>query len=364
MIVHVDDNRLNTDLLSQLIHKHLMLSSKSFHDPFSALEWIMHHEVELIFTDYSMPALNGFEFIEHIKSVPEKKDIPIVMLTANRDQKIRIRALELGVQDFLHKPIDRIEFIARTRNMLALNQQKKELKNRNAWLSEEIKKATAALREQEREVIVRLSHAAEYRSPETGLHVMRVALYSKALARELGMSEEEQELMFAAATMHDIGKVSIPDKILFKDDKLDMYEFAMMKLHTLTGYEIMQNSSSALMQMAADIALYHHEHYDGSGYPRGLKGEAIPLAARICAISDVFDALTSERPYKHAWSPEEAIHEIERNAGLHFDGRLVLKFKKILSEIISIRMQNTEVRHEHSSSQHTPKASSPALMTD
>jgi putative two-component system response regulator len=286
-----------------------------------------------------MPVMDGLEFIEKFRRLPQKKEIPIVMITADSDKKIRHRALEMGANDFLNKPFDKAELIARTKNMLEIRKSQKDLIDRAAWLDKEVQRITKDIIEKEHEAIFRLSRAAEYRSPETGLHVMRVALYSKELAKKIDLSSEEQELIFVASSMHDIGKVGTPDKILYKSDRLDQYEFALMKLHTLTGYEIMQNSSSRIMQMAADIALGHHEKFDGTGYPKGLKGEKIPLAARICAIADVFDALTSERAYKKAWSVENALEELDKQSGKHFDPFLVQNFKSLLPEITYIRGQ-------------------------
>ncbi|NUM81794.1 response regulator [bacterium] len=336
-ILIVDDNPINVMVFDNLLTKVLPCETQCFTSPVEALDWSKRHTPDLLITDYQMPELNGLELIRLFRSLDDKSETPIIMVTATEDKKIRYQALEIGANDFLNKPIDKAELIARTRNMLTIRQNQKALADRASWLAEEVKKATQEIIAREREVILRLSKAAEYRSPETGTHVMRVAFYSKALSKKLGLSEEEQDLILMAAPMHDIGKVGIPDEILYKNEKLDAYEYAHMKLHTLTGYEIMQNSQSRLLQVASEIALCHHEKFDGTGYPRALKGEQIPLSARICAISDVFDALTSERPYKKAWTIDEAIREIERNSGTHFDPQLVEAFKTIIPDIVEIR---------------------------
>lgn len=336
-VLIIDDNPINVKLLDKLVTKINDCEPQSFTSSAAALRWSGDHYPDLVFVDYMMPAPDGLEFIEAFKELPGKKDVPIVMITADSDKEIRYKALKLGANDFLSKPIDNSELIARTKNMLTIRRNQKELESRADWLSHEVKKATQEILTRESETIFRLSRAAEYRSPETGLHVMRVALYSRAIARQIGLSHEEQELIFMAVPMHDVGKVATPDQILFKKGKLDIYEFAQIKLHTLSGYEIMQNSNSKLLQIASEIALSHHEKYDGTGYPRGLKGDRIPLAARICTISDVFDALTSERSYKNAWTVEEAVAEIESKSGSYFDPGLVKAFREIKPEIIEIK---------------------------
>lgn len=343
-ILIVDDNAINVKVLENILGKSFACEPVSYLDPVKAMEWCVSEEPDMVFVDYMMPEMNGLEFIEKFRKLPEKKEIPVVMITAADDKKIRYKALEMGANDFLNKPIDKSELIARTRNMWSIRQSQKQLKDRAEWLDAEVRRVTKEIVEKERDAIFRLSRAAEYRSPETGLHVMRVALYSRELAKRINLPIDEQELIFVASSMHDIGKVGTPDKILYKSDKLDPYEYALMKLHTLTGYEIMQNSASRIMQMAADIALGHHEKFDGTGYPKGLKGESIPLSARICAIADVFDALTSERAYKKAWSVDQALDEMEKQSGKHFDPVLVQHFKSILPAITNIKAQYSHVQ--------------------
>lgn len=335
-ILIIDDSEINVKVLENILSKSFQCEPIGYLNPVRAMEWCVKEDPDLVFVDYMMPKMNGLEFIEQFRKLPKKNETPIVMITAADDKTIRYRALEIGANDFLTKPIDKSELIARTRNMLSIRQSQKQLTDRADWLDAEVRRVTKDIIEREREAIFRLSRAAEYRSPETGVHVMRVALYSKALAKKIDLPIEDQELIFVASSMHDIGKVGTPDNILYKSDKLDQYEFALMKLHTLTGYEIMQNSTSRIMQMAADIALGHHEKFDGTGYPKGLTGEKIPLAARICAIADVFDALTSERAYKKAWTIGQAVEELDRQSGKHFDPSLIQNFKAILPEITKI----------------------------
>lgn len=215
------------------------------------------------------------------------------------------------------------------------------VRHQNRFLEEKVRERTKELQDSRLEVIHRLGRAAEYRDNDTGLHTIRMSRYAAALGRAAGMTEAECELLLHASPLHDVGKIAIPDRILLKPGKLDPDEWEVMKTHAAIGAELLAGSRSELMQMAETIALTHHEKWDGSGYPRGLKGEEIPLVGRICALCDVFDALTSERPYKKAWSVPEAMAEIERGSGTHFDPRLVELFKQILPEIMEIRANTT-----------------------
>lgn len=341
-ILIIDDNAINVKVLQNIVERSIHEQPVSFLDPVGALRWCHAGDPDLVLVDYMMPVLNGVEFIAAFRQLPGKHETPIVMITATSEKNVRYQALEAGASDFLNKPIDKTELVARVRNMLTIRRSQKMLQDHAGWLESEVRRATKDILDKEREAIFRLSRTAEYRSPETGLHVMRVALYSRELARQAGLPEDEQETIFVAASLHDIGKVGTPDHILYKSERLDQYEYALMKLHTLTGHEIMQNSTSLIMQMAADIALGHHEKFDGTGYPKGLKGDRIPLVARICAIADVFDALTSERSYKKAWTVPEAVDELDRQSGRHFDPVLVDHFKTILPKIVEIRSQYTE----------------------
>jgi putative two-component system response regulator len=245
------------------------------------------------------------------------------MVTASVDVDVRHRALENGASDFLIKPIDKVEFLARTRNMLALRSATLSLQHRASWLADEVSKATAELRAREQETIMLLCRASEYRDPETGAHIQRMAHYSKLIAGQLGLSAEQQDDILNAAPMHDIGKVGTPDHILLKPGRLNDEEMVVMRQHAGIGYNILKDCQARMLQLAAEIALTHHERWDGNGYPRGLAGEAIPLVGRIVAVADVFDALTSVRPYKQAWSMEDARRHLLDNCNTHFDRRCV-----------------------------------------
>ena len=336
-IVIVDDNPTNVVLLKRLIE-----NLEGGHQPIcftrscEGLSWCEQGKPDLLLVDYMMPELDGLTFIQRFRLLPDCRDIPIVMITADNNREVRYKALEAGANDFLNKPIDKSEFLARVKNMLSLRKSKIQLSNRAEWLATEVRKATAALRKQEREVLIILSKAAEYRDPETGAHISRMSHYSKLIAAQLGLDETEQDIILEASPMHDVGKVGTPDHILLKPGKLDQEEFAIMKQHATQGYEILSQGSSRLLQVAADIAISHHEKFNGKGYPNGLKGEDIPLYGRIVAVADVFDALTSARPYKKAWPVDQAIALLKEESGEHFDPKCVEAFLAVLDEALKI----------------------------
>jgi len=336
-ILIVDDNPTNVLVLRRLIEKmeddHQPIC---YTDSLQALEWCKNGKADLLLIDYMMPDLDGMEFIQQFRQFAGCKDIPILMITADNNRDIRYKALQTGANDFLNKPIDKTEFLARVKNMLNLRKSQIQLSNRAQWLAVEVHKATAALQQQEREALVILSKAAEYRDPETGAHILRMSHYSKLIAAQLGLDEAEQDLILEASPMHDLGKVGTPDDILLKPGRLDQDEFSIMKQHATHGYEILKQGSSHLLQVAADIANTHHEKYNGTGYPNGLKGDEIPLYGRIVAVADVFDALTSKRPYKKAWPADKAIALLKEESGKHFDPQCVEAFLSSPDQILEI----------------------------
>lgn len=336
LVLAVDDNATNLSLVERLLGKLPGVEAVALDDPQLALDWCAEHRPDLILLDYMMPGVDGLEFMRRLAAMPQRAAVPVVMITAEVERDIRYQALALGARDFLNKPLDRIEFTVRVRNQLALIDAERKLQDRAAWLAEEVAKATAEILSREKEIILRLSRAAEYRDPETGAHLLRMAHYSRLIAQRLGLPSAEQELILLAAPMHDVGKVGIPDAILLKRGQLDEAEYAVMKRHTQIGHDILSGSDAPLLQTAAVIALSHHEKFDGSGYPRGLAGEAIPLHGRIVAAADVFDALTSERPYKKPWSLTEARPFIEAGAGRHFDPGVVGAFFNAWDEVRAI----------------------------
>ena len=283
--------------------------------------------------------MDGLRFISAFRALHGRNEIPVLMITANDQKDIRYEALIGGANDFLTKPVDRIEFSARARNMLALRQGQKFLADRARHLEDLVEERTSEIRDRERELIFRISRAAEFRDPETGAHIQRMAHYSQIIARGLDLDAATQKLLLEAAPMHDVGKIGIPDYILLKPGKLTFEEFEVMKGHARLGHELLKDSHSEIIRAGAQIAIAHHEKYDGSGYPHGLKGTAIPLFGRIVAVADVFDALTSERPYKKAWALEEALHFLEEGRGKHFDPLCVEAFISGWDEVIAVRQR-------------------------
>jgi putative two-component system response regulator len=341
-VLIIDDTEINLILFAALVKKLDDCVPHTFAGARDALAWTRDSIPDLVIVDYMMPDLDGLEFIRLMREIPGRDGVPIIMITANDQKQLRYRALDLGANDFLTKPVDKVEFLARSRNMLLVSDARKQLTDRAAWLADEVRKATAEIVARERETVIRLCKAAEYRDPETGAHILRMAHYSRLIAQGLGLSVADQELLLEAAPMHDLGKVGIADKILLKPGRLDEEEFEIMKQHAQYGFELLQGSSSRVLQAGADIAKGHHEKFDGSGYPGGLRGTEIPIFSRIVAVADVFDALTSERPYKKAWTLEEAVDFLVAGSGKHFDPDCVSAFLNAWDDVLDIRGRFTE----------------------
>jgi putative two-component system response regulator len=334
----VDDNDTNLMLFEQLaLRVGGDIQVQTYADPVAALAACRQTMPDMIVVDYMMPGMDGHQYVEAVRQIPGAREIPIVMATAAADRSVRQKALELGVSDFLTKPVDPSEVRVRFANLLALRRSHLQLRDRNRWLADEIRKATATVIEREQELVLRLSKAAEFRDPETGAHIVRMARYSQLIARRLGLPEEQCELLLRAAPMHDLGKLGIPDGILLKPGRLTEDEFTVMSRHPEIGHAILADSNSQLIRLGAEIALSHHEKYDGTGYPHRLAGDTIPLMGRIVAVADVFDALTSERPYKAAWPVEKARALLVENSGTHFDPACVQAFLDEWDQVMTIR---------------------------
>jgi putative two-component system response regulator len=284
---------------------------------------------DIILLDLMMPDMDGYEVLRRLQSNPVTKSIPVIIISALAEQEDEYRGLELGAVDYITKPVSPRIVEARVRTHLALHRQSRELERKVHERTEELHRTRL-------EVIRRLGRAAEFRDNETGFHVIRMSHHSRQLALAANTGEDWADLLFNAAPMHDVGKIGIPDRILLKPGKLDPDEWEIMKTHSAIGAEIIGKDQSDLMRLSRLIAHHHHEKWDGSGYPEGLQGENIPLAARIVAVADVFDALTSERPYKRPWSVEEATQFIEKERGRHFDPNLVDLFRDILPDMLKI----------------------------
>ncbi len=337
-VLVIDDQATSRQILAQIVRSiDEFLEVEAFDCAPPALEWLRNNPADLILTDYKMPGMNGIEFLELARALPRAQHVPIVVITSHEQNDIRYRALELGATDFINKPIDHAECRARFHNLLELQRQRLIIENRANWLEEQVKAATHAIRVREHETLLRLAKAGEYRDEETGNHVIRMARFSRVIAETLGLDEAECESIELAAPMHDIGKIGIPDQILLKPGKLTPEEFEIIKEHTVIGYEILKGSPSKYLKMGAEIALGHHEKFDGSGYPYGLAGEDIPMSARIVAVADVFDALTSSRCYKPAWSDQDALGLLLSESGKHFDPQCVDAFLSQITRIREIR---------------------------
>jgi two-component system, response regulator RpfG len=322
-ILIVDDQSTSRTILSQVIRgisPNIKVVEKS--NPESALEWAAQNIADLVFVDFLMPRMNGIDFIRLIKMLPDYTSVPVVMITVKKDAETRYAALDVGVADFLSKPVDAYECMARCKNLLTMRKQHLILQNRSDLLENKVRLAIAEISAREQETLMRLARTGEYKDYDTAMHLQRMALYSKVIAEAAGFSEDDANMIELSSPLHDLGKIGIPDHILLKEGALNADERKVMREHPIIGYEILQNSPSKYLQMGGEIALAHHERYDGSGYPYQLKGDQIPLSARIVAIADVLDALTSKRPYKEAWSMDKAFEYIEAESGKHFDPHL------------------------------------------
>lgn len=336
-VVIVDDRSTARSLLEGLA-KSLQpgIVVESFAEPHQALVYMQNAIPDLIITDYRMPGMDGIEFTRRIRAQKTLSDVPVIIVTVVEDRQIRYQALENGATDFLTRPIDPQECRARCINLLALRHNQKIVSNHSHWLETQVLQATHEVRARERETLLKLAKAGEYRDEDTGNHIIRMAKYSRLIAEELGLNEHECEEIQSAAPMHDIGKIGISDLILLKPGAHTPEESVIMRRHPEIGYEILSNSPSRYLQMGATIALGHHEKYDGTGYPHGLSGNKIPLPARIVAVADVFDALTSVRPYKKAWTFQSALEYVQSNSGKHFDPDCVRAFEKRVDAVAQV----------------------------
>ena len=336
-VVIVDDRSTARSLLEGLartLEPDVVVDS--FADPLDALAQMRRVTPDLIISDYRMPGMDGIEFTRRVRTERRLADVPLIIVTVVEDRQIRYQALENGATDFLTRPIDPQECRARCLNLLALRRSQKMLADRAQWLEDQVMLATREVRTRERETLMKLAKAGEYRDEETGNHIIRMAKYARLIAEELKLTAMECDEIESASPMHDIGKIGIPDLILLKPGRHTPEEQAIMQRHPLIGHGILTDSPSRYLQMGAVIALGHHEKFDGSGYPQGLAGEDIPFPARIVAVADVFDALTSDRPYKRAWSFQDALNFIRSESGQHFDPDCVRAFELRIDAVAAI----------------------------
>ncbi|WP_320169437.1 HD domain-containing phosphohydrolase [Maridesulfovibrio sp.] len=336
-ILIVDDNPTNIVLLENVLEREGYTNYTSTVDPREVPALYDAEDFDLLLLDIRMPHINGIELMRMLHDRIQDDYIPILVLTAQTDQKTRQEALQAGAKDFLTKPFNFWEIILRIRNMLETRYYYKRQILRAETLEAEVRTRTRELYETQLEVVRRLGRAGEFRDNETGNHVIRMSKVSEIIARGMGLDEHTCELILNASPMHDVGKIAIPDSVLLKSGPLDPEEWEQMKTHVAVGAEILGDHPSEIIWTASQVALYHHEKWDGSGYPEGLRGENIPLVARIAAVSDVFDALTSERPYKKPWTMDAAVEYISSESGKHFDPQVVDAFIANLSKIVEVR---------------------------
>lgn len=336
-ILVIDDETINLEIIEELLENNNFSNISLFSDPVKAVEFYIKTPPDLVLLDINMPILSGYDVLQQFIEINHQLAPPVIVVTALGDKETLLKALKVGARDFLNKPFDDEEFLMRVRNLLEMHLAHKENLNYSNNLEQTVKQRTEDLLETQNEMIERLGLAAEYRDNETAAHTIRVGYYSEAIARAVGLSEREAEQLKLAAPMHDLGKIGIPDSVLLKPGKLDEEEWICMKKHAEIGYAILKNSKSLILKNAGIIALSHHEKWDGSGYPSGLKDSDIHLYGRITAISDVFDALTMTRPYKKAWPIEDAIKLINDEAGRHFDPSIVEAFNQVIDELLAIR---------------------------
>jgi putative two-component system response regulator len=360
-ILIVDDDQRMLDALRRTLHNQCDDWTMTFvRQPEVAWERLLESAYDAVVTDITMPGLNGLDLLERIRKTDKTRDIPVVVLTGLNDQDLKEKALNLGAVDLLNKPVAAGQLIARLRNMLQTKSYQDDLRMRNELLAEKVERQDVDLAKSRMSIVCRLGMAAEFRDEDTGNHVIRVGSYSRAVAAAMGMPNSFLEMLLLAAPLHDIGKIGVPDSVLLKPGPLNDDEWAVMQRHCEIGECILREESKAvaplfdwyamkasamkrtlerdpMLEMAATVALTHHEKWDGSGYPQGLAGEAIPLESRIVSIADVYDALTSNRPYRTARPEEEALTIIEATVGNHFDPRVHAAFLRALPEIRDIR---------------------------
>jgi putative two-component system response regulator len=341
-ILIVDDEPANLKLLDKLLSGQGYNRLTCIEDPREVLPSYSRLRPDLILLDINMPHLDGYQVMEQLRQLDDPLLPPILILTAEHGRGPLLKALAMGARDYVNKPFDRTELLMRVRNLLDARRAHRITHEQKAVLDEMVRQRTEEVVATRLQIVQRLGRATEYRDNETGQHILRMSHTTALLAGRLGWEPADVELILHASPMHDIGKIGIPDAILLKPGKLDDEEWEVMKQHAVIGAELLDGDDSQLLRMAREIALNHHEKWDGSGYPSGLAGTDIPQSARIAAVADVFDALTSVRPYKSAWSTEQAVSYMRDQCGRHFDPEIIEVFLSSLEDIRRIRERHKE----------------------
>jgi len=360
-ILIVDDEPINVKVARRYLKEAGYCNVTAVHDSREAIMLIRREQPSLILLDLIMPHVDGLQILRVMRTYGDLAQIPVIVLTAADDREMKLAALRLGASDFLTKPVDPTDLLPRLRNVLTVKAYQDHLRHYASELERQVRERTAELEASRLEVIYCLGRAAEYRDIETGKHVIRVGRYVGVIARALGLDEKTVTLFENAAPLHDMGKIGIPDAVLLKPGRLDASEIEIMRRHaeygcgivssinrehrelvsshTALGADFMLKARSPILRVASLIALTHHEKWDGTGYPRGLKGEEIPLEGRITAVADVFDALGSKRPYKPALPYDECLRVMAEGRGKHFDPRILEAFFSRRDEIHRIRIE-------------------------
>lgn len=333
-ILLVDDDEDNLALLDSALKRAGARHTASVSDPFAAAAVYREFRPDVVLLDLRMPPLDGFVLMQKFREIEgDVRYVPIIMLTGDAAPCVKEQALEAGVADFLRKDFDMAELLLRVRNVVRTQQLYRQVQRQKSWLEETVRVRTRQLQAARREVLERLALAAEFRDDQTGEHTRRVGRLCSVIAEGLGEDASFVDAIGTAALLHDLGKIGIPDMILLKGGPLSDEERDVMREHTTIGAAILNDCTEPVMRMARQIALTHHEWWNGSGYPRGLRETEIPLEGRIVAVADAFDAMTNNRPYRRASSPEAALAELERGAGTQFDPQVVASFRQVLPHL-------------------------------
>ena len=360
-VMIVDDDSVSVKVVRRYLEKTGYSDFVTTNDATRAMPLLAAHDPHVVLLDIMMPGIDGFEILDLIRREHDNLELPVIVLTGSDDPETKLRALEIGATDILNKPVDPSELTVRVRNAIMIRAAHQQQVEYARDLERTVRQRTAELYKSHEELVLSLARAAEFRDDDTGRHVVRVGRYVRSICLELGMSADDAMVYEQASQMHDVGKIGIPDRILLKPGKLDSYEFEQIKKHPEYGQHIFKNlpddernvlrkhseygaqilnvSSSPVIKLAHEIAISHHEKWNGQGYPFGLSGEDIPLGGRITAVADVFDALSSERPYKRAFPLEKCFAILDDERGRHFDPAMVDAFFARRDEVVQTRIE-------------------------